>query len=284
MHRPVNSNAQPAGVAVVAALLRDNDLPRLETSVLLACALDCARASVLADPARRLSDAEALRFAQLRERRLLGEPIAYLTGFREFYGLNFAITADVLIPRPDTETLVDAALSHLPRRGSRRVLDLGTGSGAAAIAIAKERPEAAVHAVDVSVPAAALARQNARALGAANVTVDVSDWYFACAGRYDVIVSNPPYVRADDPHLVRGDLRFEPRGALTPGPEGTEAMRVIIAGAAEYLNPAGWLMLEHGFDQAATCRQLMVEAGLVEVTSRPDLAGIDRVTCGRAPP
>lgn len=283
MQRPVNSNAQPPGPAVVGALLRDNDLPRLEASMLLAQVLGCGRASVLADPARRLSHEEALRFAQLRARRLRGEPIAYLTGFREFYGLTFAITNDVLIPRPETEALVDAALLHLPVRASLRVLDLGTGSGAAAIAIAKHRPLATVHAVDVSPAASALARENARAHGAANVIVAVSDWYSACVGRYDIIVSNPPYISAEDPHLGRGDLRFEPPLALTPGPEGTEAMREIIARACDYLNPGGWLMLEHGFDQAAACRKMMADHGFTGITSRRDLAAIERVTSGRAP-
>ncbi|MEO8134902.1 MAG: peptide chain release factor N(5)-glutamine methyltransferase [Betaproteobacteria bacterium] len=284
MQQPVNSNPESSALATLGALLLDNALPRLEASLLLAHVLGCERVSVLAHPERELTAAEALRFAELRCRRLEGEPIAYLTGWREFYGLRLMVTSAVLIPRPETEGLVAAALERMPLHGACRVLDLGTGSGAAAIAIAKERPCARVHAIDVSEAAVALAHRNARAHGATNMTCQVSDWYSACAGIYDVIVSNPPYIDEGDSHLDLGDLRFEPGLALISGSDGLEAIRKIVAQSRAHLAPGGWLMLEHGFNQGAQCRQLMLASGLVTITTRPDMAGIERISCGRAPP
>ena len=284
MSPPVNSNPAPGAGVTVGSLLRGNDLPRLERTLLLAHVLNTTRESVLAHPETTLSEEIAAEFSRLLGRRLAGEPIAYLVGSREFYGLNLRITPDVLIPRPDTELLVEAALRRLAEAAPGRVLDLGTGSGAVAIAIARYRPQMQIEALDVADAAVALAAANARMLSVPNVRFHRSNWYSACAERfYDVIVSNPPYISAADPHLSEGDLRFEPRIALTPGVDGLAAIRSIVAGAASRLAPGGWLLFEHGYDQAERCRDLMAEAGFVEIATLRDLAGIERVCEGRMP-
>lgn len=284
MSPPVNSNPAPSAGVTVGSLLRGNDLPRLERTVLLAHVLNTTRESVLAHPETTLSEEVAGKFARLLGRRLSGEPIAYLVGSREFYGLSLRITPDVLIPRPDTELLVEAALRRLAEAAPGRVLDLGTGSGAVAIAIAKYRPQMQIEALDVADAAIALAAANARMLSVPNVRFHRSNWYSACAEWfYDVIVSNPPYISSGDPHLAEGDLRFEPRIALTPGEDGLAAIRGIVSGAASRLAPAGWLLFEHGYDQAECCRELMAEAGFVEIATLRDLAGIERVCEGRLP-
>lgn len=223
-------------------------------------------------------------FQVLLERRLKGEPIAYILGKREFYGLEFKVTADTLIPRPDTETLVEAALEKIPRDKAFRVLDLGTGTGAIAIAIAKHRPLTLVNAVDQSAAALAVAEENANYLGARNVKFAPSDWFSALSGQtFDVIVSNPPYIAENDAHLKQGGLRFEPMSALASGTDGLDSIRHIISQAPHHLNPEGWLMLEHGYDQAGKVRFLMEESGFACVTSMPDIASILRITCGRGP-
>jgi release factor glutamine methyltransferase len=281
---PVNSNPAPGAGVTVGSLLRGNDLPRLERTLLLAHVLNATRESVLAHPETTLSDEAAGEFACLLGRRLRGEPIAYLVGLREFYGLRLRITPDVLIPRSDTELLVEAALRRLAEASRGRVLDLGTGSGAVAIAIARYRPHTQIEALDVAAAAVALAAANARMLSVPNVSFRQSNWYSACAERfYDVIVSNPPYIPSADPHLAEGDLRFEPRIALTPGEDGLAAIRGIVAGAASRLTPGGWLLFEHGHDQAERCRALVAEAGFVEIATLRDLAGIERVCEGRMP-
>jgi len=212
----------------------------------------------------------------------LGEPIAYLVGQREFYGLTFAVTRDVLIPRPETELLVELALERLPQNGA--VLDLGTGSGAVAVALAHGRPDAQVTAVDVSAAALALARRNA-ALNHVRVQFLQGDWYLALGaqdvGQFDLIVANPPYIVAGDPHLKQGDLRFEPIGALTDHGDGLSALRTIVAGAPARLKSGGWLLMEHGYDQAAAVRELLTAQGFCEVQSWRDLAGIERVSGAR---
>jgi release factor glutamine methyltransferase len=282
MSPPVNSNPTPGTGVTTGTLLRGNDLPRLECTLLLAHALNATRESVLAHPETKLSDEAAAEFASLLRRRLAGEPIAYLVGSREFYGLNLRITPDVLIPRPATELLVEAALRRLPEAMPGFVLDLGAGSGAVAIAIGKYRPRMEIEALDVADAAVELAAVNARMLSVPNARFHQSDWFSACYRRfYDVIVSNPPYIPSADPHLSEGDLRFEPRIALTPGEDGLFAIRRIVAGAASRLAPDGWLLFEHGYDQAEPCRELMAEAGFVEIATLRDLAGIERVCEGR---
>ncbi|MBK7469848.1 MAG: peptide chain release factor N(5)-glutamine methyltransferase [Betaproteobacteria bacterium] len=280
----VNSIPAPGATPTVGALLRGNALPRLECSLLLAHLLQTTRESVLAHPETLLSANGAEAFAELTGRRLRGEPIAYLVGMREFYGMRLRVTPEVLIPRPETELLVDAALRRLAESSTVRVLDLGTGSGAVAIAIAAQRPHARVEAIDVEPGAVALATANARLLAVANVQCHESNWYAGCReGHYEVIVSNPPYIAASDPHLTQGDLRFEPRIALTPGSDGLEAIREIVHGAAARLAPGGWLLFEHGYDQAERCRDLMDKAGFAEIATLRDLAGIGRVCEGRKP-
>lgn len=219
-------------------------------------------------------------YAALVERRAAGEPIAYLVGSREFYGRDFAVTPDVLIPRPETELLVDIAKQKLGAGGTARILDLGTGSGCLAITLALELPQARVTAVDVSPAALEVARGNAQRLGA-NVDFVESDWFAALPPQcFDMIVANPPYVAAGDPHLGEGDLRFEPVGALTDHADGLTAIRRIVTAAPQWLAARGWLFFEHGYDQAATARQLLDAAGFSEIEQSCDLAGIVRASGG----
>jgi release factor glutamine methyltransferase len=265
----------------ITSLVQSSGLPLLEAQVLAAHALGLARAALLADGQRVLDAEAARRVERLFLRRRAGEPVAYLTGEREFYGLSLKITPDVLIPRPETELLVDLALERLPNRAGR-VLDLGTGSGAIAVALAHAAPDAEVVAVEASRAAVAIARENAARHGVGIRFVD-SEWFAGLVGeRFDVIVSNPPYVAAGDSHLGEGDLRFEPRTALAAGPDGLDAIRAIVAGANSHLVAGGWLLFEHGFDQAERCRSLLAMYGYAGITSWPDLAGITRVSGARA--
>lgn len=266
--------------ATVGALQASLPLGALENRILLCHALGLTRVSLITQSERVLTAPEATALQALVERRLKGEPIAYIVGKREFFGLDFTVNGAVLIPRPDTELLVELALERLPPQG--RVLDLGTGSGAIAVAIAHTRPDACVTALDVSADALAVARQNAAANGAA-VRFLHSDWFAAVgAERFDLIVSNPPYIAAGDRHLSEGDLRFEPAGALTDRADGLSALRTIAAGARARLDGHGWLLMEHGYDQAAQVRQLLADGGYTEVQSWRDLAGIERASGARA--
>lgn len=259
------------------ALDLDASTARIEVQCLLQAVLGVNRAYLITYPERILNDYEHARYAALFERRLRGEPIAYLLGMREFFGLDFKVTPDTLIPRPDTELLVELALQHIPQRGA--VLDMGTGSGAIALSIAHQRPDAAVVAVDASTAALEVASENTRRLGLKNVRLLHSDWFVRLAGeRFDLIVSNPPYIEANDVHLGQGDVRFEPLSALASGQDGMDDIRRISAGAGEYLRSGGWLMLEHGYDQAERVRRLLQGNGFLDVSSARDLAGIERVT------
>lgn len=265
--------------STIAQALRHGALDPLERRILIAHALGLSRVALITQSDRVLSDTEAHRLSDLFQRRLDGEPIAYLTGEREFYGLPLQVTPDVLIPRPETELLVDLALKRMPP--GARVLDLGTGSGAIAIAIAHQRPDAVVTAVDASPAALALASQNATGLDV-KVRFLTSDWYASLgSGLFDLIVSNPPYIRSDDIHLAQGDLRFEPRSALTDFGDGLSALRTIVEGAPARLENGGWLLMEHGYDQAESVRDLLASRGFCEVQSWTDLAGIARVSGGR---
>lgn len=258
---------------------RTSDTAALDAELLLAQVLGRTRAGLLADDRRPLDAEACARFDALVARRAAGEPVAYLTGRRDFWTLALAITPAVLVPRPETERLVELALERLPA-GPCRVLDLGTGSGAVALALAAERPDAAIDAIEASPAAAAVARDNARRLGLGNVEVLGGDWFGPVAGRrYAVIVGNPPYLAADDPHLPA--LAHEPRAALVAGPTGLEALAAIAAAAPAYLDPGGWLLLEHGADQGAAVRGLLRAAGLGAVASCRDLAGLERVSLGR---
>ncbi|MYM85736.1 peptide chain release factor N(5)-glutamine methyltransferase [Rugamonas sp. FT82W] len=273
-------SAIAAGVTL-GALQTQSLLDPLDNRVLLCHALGLSRVSLITQSERELDAEQAARFAALVQRRLAGEPVAYIVGQREFFGLPFEVNGAVLIPRPDTELLVELTLDRLPPQG--RVLDMGTGSGAIAVALAHTRRDAAVTALDVSPDALAVARRNAAANGA-QVNFLQSDWYTALQGQppFDVIASNPPYIASGDRHLSEGDLRYEPPGALTDHADGLSALRIIVAGAAAHLKPQGWLLMEHGYDQAAAVSQLLTDQGYNEVQSWTDLAGIERVTGARA--
>ena len=260
---------------------RDAAEARREVQVLLGFALGVTRAWLTAHRDQVADSEAAARFRSLVALRAKGHPVAYLVGVKEFYGLPLRVTPDVLIPRPETEELVEVALERLPNGEARKVLDLGTGSGCIAIAIAHQRRAAQVTAVDSSSPALALARENAAALGV-KVAFLQSDWFAALGGcRFDLIVANPPYVAAGDPHLQQGDLRFEPRAALAAGADGLAELRRIVGAAPKHLRPGGWLLLEHGYDQAEACRDLLLNAGFSELVFRADIAGLPRIAGGR---
>jgi release factor glutamine methyltransferase len=254
---------------------------RSEAQILLQTALGVGRAYLLAHPERVLTEQEHAVYQALFQRRLAGEPLAYILGEREFFGLDFKVTPATLIPRADTELLVERALAHLPVCGGR-VLDLGTGSGAIALAIAHARPDIEMTAVDASVAALTVAQENARRLGIGNASFMPGDWFSPLVGqKYDLIVSNPPYIAEGDRHLSQGDLRFEPASALASGPDGLDDIRRIVAEAGTYLIDGGWLLLEHGYDQSAQVRELLHRAGFGTIGSDRDMAGIERVSYGR---
>jgi release factor glutamine methyltransferase len=267
--------------ATIAAVQASLPLDPLENRILLCEATGLSRVQLITQGDRALTPDEASRLDDLVARRLRGEPIAYIVGRREFFGLDFQVGPAVLIPRPDTELIVELSLERLPP-GPARLLDMGTGSGAIAVAVAHTRPDADVTALDVSPDALAVAQANATANGA-RVRFLESSWFDALAAGeiFDVIASNPPYIAAGDDHLAQGDLRFEPVGALTDHADGLSALRIIVAGSLRHLAPGGWLLLEHGYDQAAAVRALLAEAGYTDVQSWQDLAGIERVSGGR---
>ncbi|HEY4293365.1 peptide chain release factor N(5)-glutamine methyltransferase [Luteibacter sp.] len=253
---------------------------RLEAELLLAHTLGVDRAWFFAHAEDRPGLDAVRRFEELVARRAGGEPVAYILGRRDFWSLSLEVTPATLIPRPETELLVELALERLPRGGS--VLDLGTGSGAIALAIASERPDAEVVAIDASAAALAVARRNAERLGLARVEMRESDWYESLGDRlFDVIVSNPPYVEAGDPHLDQGDLRYEPASALASGPDGLDDMRRIAEGAVRHLRGNGWLLAEHGWNQGAPVRDLFTRSGLSHAFTAQDLEARDRVTGAR---
>lgn len=260
----------------VEEALRSSGIDPREARLLLARVTGFSEASVLASPARALPEEHEARFVEHACRRRKGEPVAYILGEKEFYGLRLAVNPAVLIPRPETELLVDLAL----QRHFSSALDLGTGSGAIALAVKRNRPHARVVAVDASAAALVVAKRNADALGL-DVEWRHGQWFDAVGGeRFDIVLSNPPYVASDDPHLA--DLRHEPPSALVSGPEGLDAIRDIARTASGHLKPQGWLFLEHGIRQDAAVRSLLQGAGLEDVQTWPDLAGIPRVSGGRA--
>jgi len=273
-----------SGPTISGALAQSGLVP-LDAQVLLAHVVGKDRAWLIGHANDALSTERHQEYMALARRRRDGEPVAYLTGVREFWGLCLRVTPDVLIPRPETETLVELVLARLPKDRELRVLDLGTGSGAIALAIAHERPRAQVLATDVSSDALDIARDNAQRLGLGNVEFVKSDWYERVeldsrGGAFDLIASNPPYVAAADPHLKEGDVRFEPERSLTPGGDGLGAIRKILAGARERLVPGGTLAVEHGYDQSDAVQAMFGAAGFVEVVAARDLAGIARVAAG----
>jgi len=280
--------ARTLGVALreaVAALAASSPSPRLDAEVLLRHVTGCSPADLVARAERTLTENEECRFEELVARRRAGEPVAYLTGEREFWSLTLTVTPAVLIPRPETELLVERALAHIPVDARWTIVDVGTGSGAIALAIARERPRCRVIATDRSPEALAVARANAQRLDIANIEFFEGDW-LEPLGKLspEMIVSNPPYVRAGDPHLNEGDVRFEPKGALVGGPDGLDAIRALAQQAFAHLMPGGWLLLEHGHDQATDVAAILTEAGFCEIACHRDLSGHDRVTACRAAP
>ena len=264
-----------------AALEPEETAARLDAEILLAFAAGVARSTLFAYPQRVFeADAEAW-FRSAVERRARGEPLAYILGYHEFYSLRLRVTPDVLVPRADTETLVDTVLDHLDDRPRASVLDVGTGSGAIALAIKQQRPHPRVTAVDCDPDALLVAAENAMSLGL-DIRFVESNWFAALDGeRFDVIVANPPYVRSDDPHFA-GSLRYEPRLALDGGPDGLAAYRVVLAAAPAHLALGGVLLLEHGYDQRAPLLELAGEHGFEPVALRDDLAGVPRVAVFRS--
>jgi release factor glutamine methyltransferase len=259
----------------------NTDTARLDAEVLLAHVLDKPRSHLFAWPDNTPDDAQLQRFEQALARRLAGEPVAHLTGRREFWSLPLRVTQDTLIPRPETETLVTQALGVIPTGSPLAIADLGTGSGAVALAIASERPDCRVVATDSSAAALAVARSNAQTLHVNNIEFLQGDWCTALQGTFDLVVSNPPYIAALDPHLETGDVRFEPRSALAAGETGMDALSAIAHCAAEHLNAGGWLMMEHGYDQSDAARQLLESTGYRDIDDIRDDAGLDRVIRGR---
>ena len=282
------SSSAPAGPSL-DDLIRHSQLPRAEARRLLAYLTGQPLTWFMAHGDDPADPDIATRFQALAKRRRAGEPLAYLLGQQEFYGRPFAVSPAVLIPRADTETLVETALEQLARLRRQRcavplsLLELGTGSGIIAITLALEAPDTEVHAVERSPDALAVAQQNAKALGADRIHWHTGNWWqaLACPRRFDLIVSNPPYIAAGDHHLQQGDLRFEPPQALAAGPDGLDDLRIIIGGAPAHLNPGGWLLLEHGYDQEAPVQALLRDAGFADVFTRRDLAGQPRVSGGR---
>ncbi|MEZ0232477.1 MAG: peptide chain release factor N(5)-glutamine methyltransferase [Methylophilaceae bacterium] len=267
---------------LVEKLAYDQTEARIEVRALLAHALgDVSHAWLIAHEEDLIQPDVRDRFESLLARRIDGEPIAYITGKREFFGLDLKVTPDTLIPRPDTETLVEAALAKIPEDKKFNVLDLGTGTGAIALAIAINRPISQITAVDRSEKALAIAKQNGTTLNVSNTRFLLSNWFSSINDeRFDIIVSNPPYIEATDPHLHQGDLRFEPLSALASGIDGLDDIRKIIETSKQFLNADGWLMLEHGYNQADQVSALLSIAGFQDIYSTKDLAGILRVTSG----
>ncbi|HEV2321196.1 MAG TPA: peptide chain release factor N(5)-glutamine methyltransferase [Gammaproteobacteria bacterium] len=267
--------------AAATELAAASPAPRLDAELLLAHALGKRRSYLRAYPEKHL-DAPALQaFRRLLAARKGGEPIAYLTSKREFWSLPLKVTPATLIPRHETELLVELALQRIPQSAAWRLLDLGTGSGAVALALACERPHCRITATDLSMAALAVAADNTADLGFGNVELLTGDW-FAPLGerRFHLIVSNPPYVREDDPHLRMGDVRFEPRSALTAGSDGLRDLSRIIASAPSYLEQGAWILLEHGHDQGAAVRALLSEHGFRDVATSRDMQGVERVSGG----
>ena len=266
-----------------AALAATSDSPRLDADLLLGEILGHGRTWLRTWPETAVEDPLATRFREQVARRAAGEPVAYLVGRTGFHAIDLAVSPATLIPRPETEELVERALVLGGALGSdrARVLDVGTGSGAIALALATARPDWEVAATEASPEALAVARANAAELGLERVALHAGNLLAGLEGPWELIVSNPPYVAANDPHLDTGDVAFEPRGALASGPDGLDCLRRLAAEAPGRLAPGGWLLVEHGYDQGPAVRDLFTRAGLVEVTTHRDLAGQERLTEGR---
>ena len=271
--------------SAIARLEGCSETPRLDAEVLLSHVLGRNRAYLRAWPERRLMSTQVEHYTQLVEKRTLGQPIAYLTGEREFWSRPFAIRPGVLIPRPETELLIELALRIIPVDLPAEILDLGTGSGIIAVTLAAERPLARVIATDISPDALETARKNASRIGTENISFRCGDWFGCLNDRqhFDLVISNPPYIAEEDPHLEQGDLRFEPEPALKSGPDGLDALRAIAEGARHRLKAGGCLALEHGYHQAASVTALLAEFGYSEISNHRDLQGHFRAATAHCP-
>jgi release factor glutamine methyltransferase len=261
-----------------------HDTP-IDAEVLLCFVLKKNRAHLRAWPEKRLSPIQWQQFQQLLDRRIQGEPIAYITGQREFWSMPLSVTPDTLIPRPDTEILVEQALKLIPQDAPWQIADVGTGSGAIALAIASERPHCQLHAIDISAAALTVAQDNARRLGIHNICFIEGQWLNPLTGlSLEMVVSNPPYIEQDDPHLGQGDVRFEPITALASGSDGLDDIRIVVDQAKNTLKPGGWLLMEHGYHQGRAVVDLLQQRGYSEIKDFSDYAGHDRVACGQYNP
>ncbi|MBO1923153.1 peptide chain release factor N(5)-glutamine methyltransferase [Thiomicrorhabdus sp. 6S3-12] len=258
------------------------DNPKLEAEILLGHVLGCTRSYFYTWPEKPLSTAETEQFQTLYNLRLTGQPIAHIIGNREFWGLELKVTADTLIPRPDTETLIETALELLPATPQAKILDLGTGSGAIALALKSELPQAEVSAIDFSPAALEVAKENAKRLNLP-VTFMQGSWCqpLAAEQRFNLIASNPPYIEEQDPHLQQGDVRFEPLSALTSGRDGLNDIRLIAEQAQAHLQDNGWLIVEHGYNQAQAVQEILQQNGYQQIQSRCDYGGNQRITFGQ---
>ncbi|MGN2387461.1 peptide chain release factor N(5)-glutamine methyltransferase [Pseudomonas syringae] len=276
-------------MTIIASLLRSAELPdsptaRLDIELLLAAALGKPRSFLHTWPERIVSTEAAVAFAGYLQRRRTGEPVAYILGQQGFWKLDLEVAPHTLIPRPETEMLVEAALELVPAFATAQVLDLGTGTGAIALALANDRQQWKVTAVDRVPEAVALAERNRQRLQLDNAQVLNSHWFSALEGRqFDLIISNPPYIADADPHLSAGDVRFEPSSALTAGADGLDDLRTIITDAQAHLNADGWLLLEHGYDQGPAVRELLTRHGFERIQTRRDLGEHERITFGCKP-
>lgn len=276
-------------MTIIASLLRSAELPdsptaRLDAELLLAAALGKPRSFLHTWPERIVSTEAAHAFDGYLKRRRTGEPVAYILGLQGFWNIDLEVAPHTLIPRPETEMLVETALELLPGAIPHTLLDLGTGTGAIALSLAKDRPQWSVTAVDRVEDAVELAERNRQRLHLGNAKVLHSHWFSAVEGqRFDLILSNPPYIASDDPHLVEGDVRFEPSSALVSGADGLDDLRLIVSQAPAHLEAGGWLLLEHGYDQGAAVRELLLEHGFEEIKTRRDLGDHERITFGRVP-
>jgi release factor glutamine methyltransferase len=276
-------------MTIIASLLRSADLPdsptaRLDAELLLAASLGKPRSFLHTWPERIVSSEAAHIFDGYLKRRRTGEPVAYILGLQGFWNVDLEVATHTLIPRPETEMLVETALELLPGAIPHRLLDLGTGTGAIALSLAKDRPQWTITAVDRIEEAVDLAERNRQRLNLDNAAVMKSHWFSSLERqRFDLIISNPPYIAADDPHLVKGDVRFEPSSALVAGVDGLDDLRIIVTQAPAHLEPGGWLLLEHGFDQGAAVRELLNTHGFEQIQTRRDLGDHERITFGRVP-
>jgi len=275
-------NIQQALQTASLRLAESSPSATLDAQVLLSHVLHCNSAHLIAWPEKELTDEQQEKYYLLVEQRQQGLPIAHLTGQREFWSLNFTVDNSTLIPRPETETLVEFILTHFDHRKNLKLLDMGTGTGAIAIAVAKENPGWQIVASDIAPQALQLAQQNSHSLQAENISFILSDWFNNIVDKdFDIIVSNPPYIASDDPHLLQGDVRFEPKTALISGTRGMDDIEHLCSQAKDHLTKNGWLIMEHGYNQKQQVADCLAKNGFAEITQQQDLSGHFRMSAGK---